>query len=72
MMTGLLVEEITTTTVLDLYAFNEDDDEVANTTSTTDDQRDEDDCDGDSYCVNLLLSSYMMTDTTNGDGEWTF
>ena len=57
--------------VLDLYAFNEEDDEVANTTATTDDQRDEDDCDGDSYCVNLLLSSYMMTDTTNGDGEWT-
>ena len=56
---------------LDLYAFNEEDDEVHNTTSTPDDQRDEDDCDSDSYCVNILLSSYMMTDTTNGDGDWT-
>ena len=25
----------------------------------------------DDYCLSLPLSSYLMTDTTHGDGEWT-
>lgn len=58
---------------LNLYAFNEEDDEAANTSETDNDNRDAGECDDDeNYCVMLLLSSYMFTETesTYGDGEW--
>jgi PKD repeat protein len=57
---------------LNLYAYNEDDDEASNTSETSNDNRDEGDCDSENYCVSLLLSSYMFTDTesTYGDGDW--
>ena len=56
---------------LELYAFNEDGDEVVNSTGIGDDQREDGDCDSEDYCLRFPLSSYQMTDTTNGDGEWT-
>ena len=58
---------------LDIYAYNEDEDEAKNTTETPLDNREEGDCDDESDCVLMLLSSYMFTDTesTYGDGEWT-
>ena len=58
---------------LNLYAFNEEDDEAANTSETDNENRDAGECDDDeNYCVMLLLSSYMFTETesTYGDGEW--
>ena len=57
---------------LDIYAYNEDEDEAKNTTETPLDNREEGDCDDESDCVLMLLSSYMFTDTesTYGDGEW--
>ena len=58
---------------LNLYAFNEEDEEASNTSETANENRDAGDCDDDeNYCVMLLLSSYMFTDTesTYGDGEW--
>ena len=53
--------------------YNEDEDEAKNTTETPLDNREEGDCDDESDCVLMLLSSYMFTDTesTYGDGEWT-
>jgi len=58
---------------LDIFAFNEEDEEATNTTETANENRDAGDCDDDeNYCVMLLLSSYMFTDTesTYGDGDW--
>ena len=58
---------------LEFYAFNEEDDEAANTSETDNENRDAGECDDDeNYCVMLLLSSYMFTETesTYGDGEW--
>jgi len=58
---------------LDIFAFNEEDEEATNTTETANENRDAGDCDDDeNYCVMLLLSSYMFTDTesTFGDGNW--
>ena len=58
---------------LDIFAFNEEDEEATNTTETANENRDAGDCDDDqNYCVMLLLSSYMFTDTesTFGDGDW--
>ena len=50
----------------------QDEDEAKNTTETPLDNREEGDCDDESDCVLMLLSSYMFTDTesTYGDGEW--
>lgn len=59
--------------ILNLYAFNEEDEEASNTSETANENRDAGDCDDDeNYCVMLLLSSYMFTETesTYGDGEW--
>lgn len=57
---------------LNLYAFNEEDEEAANTSETANENRDAGDCESENYCVSLLLSSYMFTDTesTYDDGEW--
>jgi len=60
---------------LDIYAFNEEDDEASNTSATEPDSRDAGDCNDDEQdCVHLILSSYLFTETdsTYGDGEWTF
>lgn len=60
---------------LDIYAINEEDEEAKNTSGEALDQRTEGDCDEENNdCVHLTLSSYMFTDTesTYGDGEWTF
>ena len=57
---------------LDIYAYNEEDEEARNTTETPLDGRDHGDCDDDNDCLQLLLSSYMFTETesTFGDGDW--
>ena len=57
---------------LDIFAFNEEEEEATNTTETTNENRDAGDCDSENYCVSLLLSSYMFTDTesTYDDGDW--
>lgn len=59
---------------LDSFAYNEEDDEATNTTNTDVDSRDQGDCDDEQDCVHMTVSSYMFTDTdsTYGDGEWTF
>jgi len=57
---------------IDIYAYNEEDEEARNTTETPLDSREHGDCDDDNDCLQLLLSSYMFTETesTFGDGEW--
>ena len=57
---------------LDIYAYNEEDEEARNTSETPLDGREHGDCDDDDDCVQLLLSSYMFTETesTFGDGDW--
>ena len=57
---------------LDIYAYNEEEEEARNTTETPIDGRDHGECDDDNDCLQLLLSSYMFTETesTFGDGDW--
>ena len=45
---------------------------LGNTSETPLDGREHGDCDDDNDCLQLLLSSYMFTETesTFGDGEW--
>ena len=56
---------------LEIYVLDEENEEVVNSSEIGDDQREDGECDSDDYCLSLPLSSYLMTDTTHGDGEWT-
>lgn len=56
---------------LEIYVLDEENEEVVNSSEIGDDQREDGECNSDDYCLSLPLSSYLMTDTTHGDGEWT-
>ena len=59
----------TTNNRLDLYIFNSTDDEVANTTGIENDNRDAGDCEGDEYCVWMVIGGSTVRGKLPGD--WT-
>ena len=59
----------TTNNRLDLYIFNSTDDEVANTTGIENDNRDAGDCEGEEYCVWMVIGASTVRGKLPGD--WT-
>ena len=59
----------TTNNRLDLYIFNSTDDEVANTTGIENDNRDAGDCEGEEYCVWMVIGGSTVRGKLPGD--WT-
>ena len=59
----------TTNNKLDLYIFNSTDDEVANTTGIENDNRDAGDCEGEEYCVWMVIGGSTVRGKLPGD--WT-
>ena len=59
----------TTNNKLDLYIFNSTEDEVANTTGIENDNRDAGDCEGEEYCVWMVIGGSTVRGKLPGD--WT-
>ncbi len=59
----------TTNNRLDLYIYNSTDDEVANTTGIENDNRDAGDCQGEEYCVWMVIGGSTVRGKLPGD--WT-
>ena len=59
----------TTNNRLDLYIFNSTEDEVANTTGIENDNRDAGDCEGEEYCVWMVIGGSTVRGKLPGD--WT-